>query len=252
LDQHSGTERQGGAPLFCSRNLLCKLGASVTYQEYVDKSAMEFNHLKSLQNGNRRGRAENLKRGKKKGDAPSRKLSEQKVKQFCLYFLTNGESIKAAGLHIGLSPTYIYEFYKKPEVQTKLLELRNHLDEKTLEALNEHICTRPFIDERLALIIADPHPHPRRGFSDQIAAARLAADIGGLTGTGQKQAPILNANIIQTSILGSDVYMPQIDRRRRGIHDQRSSDIEQRLLGSNETEAPAVGAENKGSSECPE
>jgi hypothetical protein len=212
----------------------------------------KFNCVDSSQNGSRRGRPENLQRGKRKGDAPSRKLSEQKVKQFCLYFLTHGESIKAAGLYVGLSPTYIYEFYKKRAVQAKLLELRNRLDEKTLEALNEYICTRPFLDERLASIIADPDPHPKRGFADQIAAARLAADIGGLTGTGQKQAPILNANIIQTSILDSDVYIPQIDRRRLGIHDQRSSDIEQRLLGSSETEATAVGAENNGSSERPE
>jgi hypothetical protein len=212
---------------------------------------MPFQRAMTADGVARRGRPENLRKGRKKGDPPTRKLPEQKVKEFCLYFLTHGESIKAAGLYVGLSPTYIYEFYKKPEVQAKLLELRNHLDEKTLEALNQYICTRPFIDEHLALIIADPHPHPKRGFSDQIAAARLAADIGGLTGTGQKQAPILNANIIQTSISGSD-YMPQIDRRRLGIHDQRSSDIEQRLLGSSETEAPAVGAENKGSSACPE
>jgi hypothetical protein len=208
----------------------------------------KFNCVDSSQNGSRRGRPENLKLGKRKGDAPSRKLSEQKVKDFCLYFLTHGESIKAAGLHIGLSQTYVYEFYKKPEVQAKLLELRSHLDQKILEKLNEYICTRPFIDERLAEIIADPHPHPRRGFSDHIAAARLAADIGGLTPTSPKQAPIFNANIIQTSILGSDVYMPESDRRRLGIHDQRSSDIEQRLLGSSETAAPTVGAENEGAS----
>jgi hypothetical protein len=169
-----------------------------------------------------------------------------------LHFLTHGESIKAAGLHVGLSPTYVYEFYKKPEVQKKLLELRSHLDQKILEKLNEYICTRPFLDEHLAEIIADPHPHPRRGYSDQIAAARLAADIGGLTSTTQKQAPILNANIIQTSILGSDVYMPESDRQRLGIHDQRSSDIEQRLLGSSETTAPTVGAQNEGSSARPE
>jgi hypothetical protein len=200
----------------------------------------------------RRGRPENLQKGRKKGSPPTRKLPKQKVEEFCLYFLTHGESVKGTGLHVGLSPTYVYEFYKKPEVQAKLLELRSYLDEKTLELLNQRICTRSFIDERLASIIADPHPHPRRGFSDQIAAARLAADIGSLTPASQRQAPILNTNIIQTSILESDVYMPQIDRRRLGIHDERSSDVEQRLLGSSAPEAPAVGAENKGSNERPE
>jgi hypothetical protein len=43
-----------------------------------------------------KGRPENLKKGKKKGDPPSRKLPDQKVVEFCLYYLTHGESIKAA------------------------------------------------------------------------------------------------------------------------------------------------------------
>src|SRR5438067_349797 len=143
----------------------------------------------------RRGRQENLRKGKKKGELPSRKLSEQKVKEFCCYYLMHGESIKAAAVYVGLSPTYAYEFFKKPVVQAILEKLRAELDAKLLDAAaNQYICTRQFIDENIAPIIANPYPHPKRGFSDQVAAARLAADIGGLTTTSQRQqAPILNA-----------------------------------------------------------
>jgi hypothetical protein len=40
----------------------------------------------------RRGRPENLKRGREKGDPPTRTLSDQKVTDFCWSYLTNGES----------------------------------------------------------------------------------------------------------------------------------------------------------------
>src|SRR5581483_759679 len=131
----------------------------------------------------RRGRPENLRKGKNTGEPPSRKLSEQKVKDFCWHYLTHGESIKGAGLHIGLSPTYVYEFFKKPAVQKTLEKLRNELDTKLLdEAARRRLCDREFLDETLAPIIANPNPHPKRGFADQIAAARLAAEIGGFIG----------------------------------------------------------------------
>jgi hypothetical protein len=91
----------------------------------------------------RKGHPENLRKGKKKGDPPSRRLSEQKVKDFCLFYLTHGESIKAAGLHVGLSLTYVYEFFSKPPVQTKLREMRAQLDAKVLEAATQRmICRR--------------------------------------------------------------------------------------------------------------
>jgi len=202
-----------------------------------------------------KGRPENLKKGKKKGDPPSRTISEQKVKDFCCYYLTHGESIKAAGLYVGLSLTYVYEFFRKPVVQAKLQELRKELDAKILEnAVNGYICTRQFLDETMARIIADTRPHPRRGFADSVAAARLMADIGDLVdraGGQKQQASIVNAQIIQTSVLGGDVYIPEIDRRRLGIDDPRCSDIEQKFLGSNGTEATTVGAKNNGSNKSP-
>jgi hypothetical protein len=211
-------------------------------------------YVKLSKTANRRGRPENLRKGRRKGDAPTRKLSEQKVQEFCLYFLTHGESVKAAALHMSIALTYVYEFFKKSAVQVKLQELRAALGDKMLQDAANQYCTREFIDEHMASIIAEPNPHPKRGFTDQISAARLAAEIGGLIdrkAQGQ-QVPTVTAQIIQTSILGSDVYIPENDRRRLGIYDQRSSDIERRLLGSSETEAPAVGAKNKGSSERPE
>jgi hypothetical protein len=212
--------------------------------------AMETDNLKG------KGRPENLKKGKKKGDPPSRKMSEQKVRDFCLYYLTHGESIKAAGLYVGVSATYVYEFFRKSVVQAKLQELREELDAKTLEnAVNGYICTRQFLDETMARIIAAPRPHPRRGFADSVAAARLMADIGALVDRvgGQKQRPsVVTAQIIQTSVLGGDVYMPEIDRRRLGIDDPRCSDIEQKLLGSNGTKVTTVGAKNNGSDKGPE
>src|SRR4051812_14981390 len=118
-------------------------------------------------NTKRKGRTENLKKGKKKGEPPSRKLSEHKAREFCLYYLTHGESIKSACLQIGLSQTYVYEFFKKPMVQLTLQKLREQLDTKLLEdAVRRHICDRQFLDEKLAPIIANPNPHPKRGFSD--------------------------------------------------------------------------------------
>jgi hypothetical protein len=178
----------------------------------------------------RRGSTENLKRGRKKGDSPTRKLSETKVTEFCLYFLTHGESIKSTAGHVNISLTYAYEFFRKSEVQTKLRELRLSMGKKMIDdAVNQLICTRQFIDEHLAQIIANPRPHPKRGFADQIAAARLAAEFAGLTDMSHKQVPIVE-NIVHTSIQGSDVYVPQVDRQRHGIQDQRSSDIDQRLL----------------------
>ena len=173
------------------------------------------------------------------------------MKDFCLYYLTHGESIKAAGVSLGLSPTYVYEFFKKPVVQAALEKLRAQLDAKILEdAAKTYICNRQFIDENLAPIISNPHPHPRRGYADQVAAARLAADMGGLIVAGNRQqASIVNAQIIQTSILGSDVYMPEVDRQRLGIHDSRSSEVERKLLGPNNAEAAPVGATNPRSDE---
>jgi len=205
-------------------------------------------------NRRRKGRPENLKKGIKKGDPPSRKMSEQKVKDFCLYYLTHGESIKAAGLQLGISPTYVYEFFYKPQVQAKLEELRKLLDAKMLEdATNNFICTRLFLDENMAQIIADPHPHPKRGHADQVAAARLMADVGGLIDRGSRQQmPTLTAQIIQTSVLGGDVYIPEIDRRRLKIDDPRCSDIEQKLLGSNGAEAATMDTKNSGSDKGPE
>jgi hypothetical protein len=44
------------------------------------------------------------------------------------------ESIKAAGLHVRLSPTYVYEFFQNPAVQTTLQKLREKLDAKLLDA----------------------------------------------------------------------------------------------------------------------
>ena len=143
-----------------------------------------------------RGRPENLKKGRKKGDPPTRKLLEQKVTDFCLYFLTHGESTKAAGLHVGLSPTYVYEFYKKPEVQAKLQELHAALGEKVLqEAANQYIGNRHFLDEHLASITADPKARS----ADRIAAARLLAEIDGLIDKGKvQQASFAVAQFIQT------------------------------------------------------
>src|SRR3954464_9333894 len=92
-----------------------------------------------IPNAKRKGRPENLKRGKRKGDPPSRKLSEQKVREFCLYYLTHGESIKSAGVHSGLSPTYVYEFFRKPVVQVMLQKVRDELDVKLLDdAVKRH------------------------------------------------------------------------------------------------------------------
>jgi hypothetical protein len=197
----------------------------------------------------RTGRPENLKKGKRPGEPPSRKLSEQKVKDFCLYYLTHSESTKAAGLSVGLSPTYVYEFFKKPLVQAMLEKLRSELDAKLLdEAAKRRICDAGFLDENLAPIIRNPYPHPKRGFADQISAARLAAEIAGLAGV-QRQAPVLNAQIIQNSILGSDVYMPSIDRQRLGINDPRSREIEGKLLGPSSPEAAPMGAKDARSDE---
>jgi hypothetical protein len=211
---------------------------------------METDNLKA------KGRPENLKKGKKKGDPPSRRLSDQKVVEFCLHYLTHGESIKAAGLHMKISPTYVYEFFYKPEVQAKLAELRNLLDGKMLEdAANKLICTLQFLDENMARIIADVQRHPRRGYADQVAAAKLMAQIGGLIDEGNRpvqQGPILTAQIIQTGVLGGDVYIPEIDRGRLGIDDPRCSDVEQKLLGSNGTKVTTVGAKNNGSDKGPE
>jgi hypothetical protein len=135
------------------------------------------------------------------------------VKDFCLYYLTHGESVKSAGLSVALSPTYVYEFFKKPVVQLTLQKVREELDTRLLEdAAKTYICNRQFIEEHLAPIISNPHPHARRGYADQVAAARLAADIGGLLTGNRQPAAVVNAQIIQNSILGSDVYMPEIDR----------------------------------------
>ena len=71
----------------------------------------------------RSGRPENLKRGRDKGDPPTRKLSDQKVTGFCMYYLTHGESVKAAASHMNIAPTYVYEFFRKPAVQAKLEKL---------------------------------------------------------------------------------------------------------------------------------
>ena len=80
----------------------------------------------------RRGRPENLKRGRDKGDPPTRKLSDQKVTGSCLYYLTHGESVKAAALHMNIALTYAYEFFRKPAVPAKLEELRITLGEEVL------------------------------------------------------------------------------------------------------------------------
>lgn len=200
----------------------------------------------------RKGRSENLNRGRKKGDPPTRKLSEQKVTEFCLHFLTNGESIKGAALRMNISPTYMYEFFRRPQVQAKLRELRATLGEKVLQnAANSLVCSHQFLDEHLAAIIAKPDPHPVKGFSDQVAAARLVAEMNGFIDKNKTQnplAPIVQAQFIQNNVLDSDVYVPEIDRRRRKIHDPRSQEIERKLLGSNETETATMGAEDEGSS----
>jgi len=81
----------------------------------------------------RPGRSGNLKRGRDKGDPPTRKLSAQKVTGFCLYYLTHGESVKAAALHMNIALTYAYEFFRKPAVQAKLEELRAALGEEVLQ-----------------------------------------------------------------------------------------------------------------------
>jgi hypothetical protein len=120
------------------------------------------------------------------------------------------------------------------------------------DAANNFICTRLFLDENMAQIIADPHPHPKRGHADQVAAARLMADVGGLIDRGSRlQMPTLTAQIIQTSVLGGDVYIPEIDRGRLGIDDPRCSDIEQKLLGSNRAETAPVRAKNNGPNKGP-
>lgn len=199
----------------------------------------------------RRGRPENLKRGRKKGDPPTRKLSEQKVTEFCLHFLTHGESLKATALHMGMALSYVYEFSKKPAVQNKLKELRARLDEEMLQkAADQRIATPQFIDEYLAPIIANPQPHPTRGYQDQIAAARLAAEIGGLIDKGKpqvQQSAFVTAQFVQNNSVGSQVYMSEFDRQRKGIYDVQSEEIERKLLGSGEKEGVAVGAKNKGS-----
>src|ERR1035438_9649594 len=126
----------------------------------------------------RRGRPENLKRGRDKGDPPTRKLSDQKVTGFCMYYLTHNESVKAAALHMNIAATYAYEFFNKPAVQAKLEELRAALGEEVLQkAANQMIGTLQFLDEHLAQIIANPRPHPTRGRSDQLTAARLLAEL---------------------------------------------------------------------------
>jgi hypothetical protein len=126
----------------------------------------------------KRGRPENLKRGRTKVDPPTRKTSEQKITEFCWYYLTHGESIRAAGLHVGLSLSYIYEFFNKPEVRAKIVELPASLKAEMLEAQRQRIRNFQFIDERLAEMMAAP-PDPKRGYADNIAAARLAAEMGG-------------------------------------------------------------------------
>jgi hypothetical protein len=199
----------------------------------------------------RRGRPENLKRGRKKGDPPTRKLSEQKVTEFCLHYLTHGEALRATALHMGMALTYVYEFFQKPAVQDKLKELRARLDEEMLQkALDQKIATPQFIDEHLAPIIANRRPHPSRGFQDQIAAARLAAEIGGLIEKGKpqvQQSAFITAQFVQKNSVGSQVYTPLFDRQRKGIHDPQSEEVERELLGSGEEEVVAVDAKNKGS-----
>jgi len=77
----------------------------------------------------------------------------------------------------------------------------------------------------------------------------LAADIGGLfTGNG-RPAPVVNAQIIQNSILGSDVHMPEIDRIRMGINNTLSSEVDRRLMGSGRSEAVTVEPKNTGPGE---
>jgi hypothetical protein len=126
----------------------------------------------------RPGRPENLKRGRDREDPPTRKVSDQKATDFCIYLLTHGESIKAAALHMNIAPTYAYEFFNKPVVQAKLKELRAALGDAVLQsAATQMIGSLQFIDEHLAPIVANPQPHPTRGYSDQIAAARLLVEL---------------------------------------------------------------------------
>jgi hypothetical protein len=185
----------------------------------------------------RRGRPENLKRGREKGDPPTRKLSEQKVNDFCVYYLTHGESVKAAALHIGISETYMYQFFRRPEVQARLKELRASLGKKLLEKAADQItANRQFLDEHLAPIIANPRPHPSRGFQDQIAAARLAAEIGGFIDKGKpqvQQSAFVTAQFVQNNAV-SPVYQTKFDRERKGIYDAQAEEIERKLLGSGE------------------
>jgi hypothetical protein len=145
----------------------------------------------------------------------------------------HGESIKAAALHVKMSLTYAYEFFKKPVVQAKLRELRDKYEQVIQETANQCIGTRQFVDEDMASIVADPQARP----SDRIAAARLLAEMGGFDRSKpQVQQPtFVTAQILQADTPSPDVYTPEIDRRRQGIHDGRSIEIEQRLLGASES-----------------
>jgi hypothetical protein len=63
-------------------------------------------------------------------------------------------------------------------------------------------------------------PHPTRGYSDQIAAARLLMEVYGLTPKGKPQirpAPLVATQRDQADAGGSDVYIPESTGKGREL-----------------------------------